>query len=59
MKKITYQPEEIAVLEQYLEHAFPIRLRHDLLPGRSRPSIQQRLTKMRRNAGTLYQVRRG
>lgn len=51
-----YRPEEIALLEQYLERAFPLRRRQELLPGRSRPSIQKRLTSMRRQAGTLYRV---
>lgn len=53
-----YQPEEIAVLENYVDRAFPLRRRHELLPGRSYPSIQKRLRKMRELAGTTYRVRR-
>lgn len=52
-----YRPEEIAILETYLERAFPLRRREHLLPGRSRPSIQKRLNQMRRQAGTLYRIR--
>lgn len=53
-----YRPEEIEVLEAYVEQAFPLRRRHELLPGRSYPSIQKRLRKMREIAGTTYRVRR-
>jgi hypothetical protein len=55
---IRYQPHELKVLEGYLDLAFPITRRHELLPGRSRPSIQKALTRLRRKRGTLYRVRR-
>lgn len=55
---LRYQPEEVAVLERYLDKAFPLRRRHELLPGRSHPSIQKRLNRMRREKGLLYRVRR-
>ncbi len=57
-RKLTYQPDEIAVLERYLFDAFPFKRLPELLPRRSRPSVVQRLNIMRRRAGALYRVRR-
>lgn len=54
--KVVYAPEEIEVLERYIEVAFPYR--ENPLPTRSRASITQRLNMMRRRAGVLYKVRR-
>ncbi len=55
--KIRYRPDELALLSEYLDRAFPIRRRHELLPGRSQPSIQRKLTELRSKAGTLYRIR--
>jgi len=57
-RPLRYQPEEIAVLEQYLDRAFPFRSHSELLPHRGYKSIQKRLNRMRRAHGTLYRVRR-
>lgn len=57
MKRV-YQPDEIAVLERYLGVAFPFKRKAELLPERSKPSIEKRLNAMRRCAGYLYRVRR-
>lgn len=53
-----YQPEEVEVLRLYLDRAFPFRRKPEALCKRSQKSIQQRLTRMRREAGLLYRVKR-